>query len=485
MSDAVLIVGASGFLGQRLARAFSGRSVVGTFHACPQAGLEFLDLRGPEALRELLRRVAPSIVIYAAGLTDVDACEKNPSLASRLNVEAAAEVAAWGHARTVYLSTDYVFDGKRGFYSEADKVNPLNVYGRTKLAGEREVLDRGDGNLVVRVSGLYDTNGMKGRDFSNPIAPLVSDDMRLSSPVHVEDVASAIHVLLDAGRNGIYHVAGPDSLSRYEFWQLVALRAAAGTTSGSVAAAGTAPRPRDSSLNTQRMEALGWRGRRVCEGLPPLRQKCPVGAGNATPTNRDANGIDALLIDCVGALMTGRTWLPLNDQLEQIDQACAAATNGPEFWKTAADILGIGDADLPELYNRIAFRYAPNPTVWRRLRYWRARYRLALVNNGPAATFRLWVRKYGLDDVFDVLANSEEMGVRKPEREFFLRVANQLGTTPNRCILLDDDPTNVEAARHYGLRAIETIERKSYPLSIHALSAVAGCEVHLGGGSDE
>jgi FMN phosphatase YigB (HAD superfamily) len=93
---------------------------------------------------------------------------------------------------------------------------------------------------------------------------------------------------------------------------------------------------------------------------------------------------------------------------------------------------------------------------------------MALVNNGPAATFHRWVRKYGLEGVFDVLANAEEMGVRKPTREFFLDVAKRLRAAPERCVLLDDDPANVEGARQCGMRGFCTFELKSYPLSIHA-----------------
>jgi len=245
--------------------------------------------------------------------------------------------------------------------------------------------------------------------------------------------------------------------------------------------AGLAPRPRDSSLQTRRLEALGWRARRACEGLPPLAAKRPARITNHLAPDEEGHHIDALLIDCVGALLTCRAWLPQNDLLEEVDRSCAAATNGAEFWRKAAHDLGLGDADLPTLYDLVACRYAPNPPLWGRLPGWRARYRLALVNNGPAATFSRWVCKYGLDSVFDVLANSEEMGVRKPAREFFLAVANRLGTSPDRCLLLDDTPANIEGARRCGMRAIQTFELRSYPLSIHDLEGEAEIKTLLEG----
>lgn len=232
------------------------------------------------------------------------------------------------------------------------------------------------------------------------------------------------------------------------------------------------------------MEALGWRARRACVGLPPLAQNCLAGVNGAPPSDEDSNSIDALLIDCVGGLLTCRTWLPSNDQLDEIDKACAVVTSGPEFWKMTVDTFGFEDADLQELVDQVAFRYSPNPPVWGRLREWRNCYKLALVNNGPAETFHRWVRKYGLDDVFGVLVNSEEMGVRKPEQEFFLAVADRLGVVPERCLLLDDDPANVDGARRCGLRAIGTHEQKRYPLSIYMWGTEAGSEVLLGGRRD-
>lgn len=476
----IVVFGASGFLGRHLLASLQGARAIGTFHQCARPGLEFLDLRSPQQIEALLCRLAPSVILYAAGLTNVDVCERDADLARRLNAEAAAEVAAWGRARTVYLSTDYVFDGARGSYSENDEATPVNVYGRTKLAGERAVLRRGQGNLVIRVSGLYDARGVKGRQFSNPRPAEVAEDVRVSSPVHVEDVVSAVRLLLDAGSDGVYHVAGPDALSRYEFWQLVALRFPA-AASAQPSAAGPAPRPRDSSLRTRRVEVLGWRARRVCDALPALPPNRHPGIGHAPTLGDWGEGIEALLIDCVGGLLTRRAWLPRDSLLEEVDRACAAATNGAELWRTAAtQSLGLGGAGLPALHERIGFRYAPNPPVWGRLPDWRRYYRLALVNNGPATTFRYWVRKYGLDHVFDVLANSEEMGVRKPAPEFFLRVAHQLGVAPGKCALLDDDPANVEGATRCGLRAILTIERGCFPLSVHAWDESAAGVDYLG-----
>jgi len=476
-----LVLGGSGFLGRRLAASLPGFDVVATGYSNVTATTCVLDLRDVRALRHLIQRTSPSVILYAAGLTDVDECERAPELAHQLNARAPAEVGAVTDARVVYFSTDYVFDGARGHYDENDTPAPVNTYGRTKLAGERAVLGRQPGNLVVRVSGLYDDVGTKAEAFSNPRRPLTSEDTRLSSPVHVEDVASAIRLLLNSDMGGVYHVAGPDVLSRYEFWRLAALRTLpAQSASAPVVRCTAAPRPRDSSLRSQRMESLGWRARRVCAGLPQLHPRGRPDAFSAHGTQ--AGATEALLIDCVGGLLAGRTWLPQDGMLAEIDGACATATSSVEFWPAAARTLDLAVADLGELQERVAFRYAPNPPVWDRLSDWRARYRLALVNNGPSATFRCWVKKYGLDSVFDVLANSEEMGVRKPAGEFFLAVADRLGVAPDRCVLLDDDPGNIEGARRSGMHGVRTFESKGFPLSNYVWEGTAEGAILLEGG---
>ena len=471
MSNTILVIGASGFLGRRLATIRTGGKVVGTYNQHPISGLEFLDLRDPLQLKRFLNRFQPSVVLYAAGLTDVDACERNPNLAWRLNAEAASEMASFCGVKMVYFSTDYVFDGIRGRYRENEEPTPLNVYGRTKLAGERAVLNINPGNIVVRVSGLYDSIRIKGQDFSKPFQstePIEADDTRLSCPVHVEDVVSAVRLLLESN-GGVYHVAGPDVLSRYEFYQLAALRFPnmPSVTPSSASSRQGAPRPQDSSLRTDRINSLGWRARRVCDVFSPF----PTENERSQAASEDFQGvgrnIEALLIDCVGGLLTSRTWLPKDEHLAEIDQACADVTDGPAFWQATGRAFGLNGTELLVLQERIAFRYTPNPPVWNNLKTWRTRFRLALVNNGSSSTFRCWVRKYGLDRVFDVLANSEEMGLRKPDSDFFLRVAEQLHTAPDRCVLIDDDLGNIKGAQNCGMLGLQTHEVRGYLLSVH------------------
>lgn len=467
-----LVIGASGFLGRQLLTGLPEEVAIGTFFEQARAGHIFLDLRDRSAVDRVMRDVKPDVVLYAAGLTDVDKCEQRKEEAYVLNCAAPGHFASFGNVRVCYFSTDYVFDGARGRYQEQDEPRPLNYYGVSKLDGEREVLRRNPRNVVIRVSGLYDSEGTRGRRFASPTGAtgcLEADDTHLSSPVHVADVVSATRAILRSEMGGAFHVAGPDILSRYEFAQIAALHVPGSprvTPSKQLGTERRAGRPLNSSLLTARMKALGWLPRRFADALHQH-----FGRGSGLPRHDRSAACTAnrlgLLIDCVGALLTRRNWLPTDPALAQIDADCAAVQDGSSFWSQTAGRLGQAADQIRLVQEEVAARYVPNPDVWNLLPEWRSLFQLALVNNGASATFRRWVEKYGLGHAFDFLANSEELGVRKPERAFFLRVAKQLQVPAERCLLIDDSPENVDAAKRYGLSALLTKELGQFPLALH------------------
>ena len=158
----------------------------------------------------------PKLALHAAAWTDVDGAEVDPEAAERVNVEGTRNVGALG-APVVYFSTDYVFDGAKPTpYLESDEPNPLSVYGRTKLAGEREIRD----GWVVRSSWLF---GATGRNFVRTMLALAEEgeevrvvaDQR-GSPTFVEHLANAIPALLERP-GGVWHVAGDGDCTWAEF----------------------------------------------------------------------------------------------------------------------------------------------------------------------------------------------------------------------------------------------------------------------------
>src|SRR5437870_9594508 len=161
----ILLTGASGQLGREMQRALAGEDVI-------PANRPDYELTNP-ALSAKIAASHPDLVIHAAGYTDVDGCERDPDTAFMVNAQGTQRVAegtAKANAWLIYLSTDYVFDGKKTEpYTERDPVNPLNVYGRSKLAGEEEAVKGCRRTLVLRTSWLY---GVHGKNFVKTILSL-------------------------------------------------------------------------------------------------------------------------------------------------------------------------------------------------------------------------------------------------------------------------------------------------------------------------
>ena len=179
----------------------------------------------------LLKKKGIKAILCAGGATNVERCESEPDLTFRTNVEgpqAAALAARACAAAFVYFSTEYVFDGSAGPYSENAKPNPLNVYGKSKLEGERAVREAHPDALIVRTTVVYGPDVSEknflyslmrclksGREFR------VAHD-QYSTPTYSLDLATAVVGLLNRGAKGIFNVAGPRIISRLEFARLSA-----------------------------------------------------------------------------------------------------------------------------------------------------------------------------------------------------------------------------------------------------------------------
>ena len=264
-----LVIGAAGQVGRNLEPALqaAGWNVVGA----DLRGAPFLalDVGDDAAVRRCLHDVRPSLCILSAALTNVERCESEPEAAEALNARApvvVAEACRELGARVVYLSTEYVFDGERGPYSEDDPPCPLSAYGRTKLEGERAVLAADPMNLSVRTTVVFshhrgDVNFMmqlidrlgRGERMRVPV------DQR-SSPTYAPWLGEAVAAL--AGRaTGVLNVAGPEVLDRHAFAQRAAK--ALGLDASLLDPVRTADlqqrarRPLQAGLRIDRLRALG------------------------------------------------------------------------------------------------------------------------------------------------------------------------------------------------------------------------------------
>ena len=181
---------------------------------------EALDIRDPDAVRTAVRGFAPDAVLHCAAYTNVDGAEADRAAAEAVNVlgtRNVVEAVRGTHTSVVYFSTDYVFDGAKGApYVETDRPRPLNVYGRTKLAGERDVLSWAHG-IVFRTSWLFSETGHNfvktilaaAQERAGTGKPLRVVDDQVGSPTYAGHLAAAVDEALRRGLGpGIYHLAG-------------------------------------------------------------------------------------------------------------------------------------------------------------------------------------------------------------------------------------------------------------------------------------
>ncbi len=263
----VLITGASGLLGGHLCVAAQQEGeVYGAYHSNKTlvAGTKALDfdLSDERNLAARLAEVRPQIVIHAAVL-QVEASERAPELAERVNVVASRSIAEWcnrAQARLVYISSDLVFDGAKGYYVETETPNPLMLYGKNKLAAERAVLETCPTAGVVRLPVMYGFPAAGGSNFFLNLfarlqrgerVPVFHDQYR--TPGWVNNMAAAVWELARSDFLGLIHVAGTSRCSRFEMAQIVCRLAgfdeARLDSISRLEAPMPAPRPEDVSLN--------------------------------------------------------------------------------------------------------------------------------------------------------------------------------------------------------------------------------------------
>src|SRR5205823_8628518 len=254
----ILITGAGGQLGRDLQEVLAGHEI----HAFDHAGL---DIGDREAVLEAVGHLAPQWVINAAAFNDVDGAETQSGTAFRVNARGAghlAEASARVGAAILHVSTDYVFDGRKGApYTETDVPNPLGVYGRSKYAGEQRVLASGANVCVVRTAWLY---GRHGKNFVTAIrsaadkgAPLRVVADQTGSPTACADLVRAIAGLIRTPVRGLFHVVNAGACTRYEFARAIVGNQVELIPISSAEAARPAPRPENAALISERWTLTG------------------------------------------------------------------------------------------------------------------------------------------------------------------------------------------------------------------------------------
>lgn len=226
----IFISGASGLVGGNCLKHFTemGSEVIGSYFSFKTDNTVFYDTLNPSSADNYdVAGFQPDVIVHCGALTHVDYCETHEEESYQKTVQSTINLVTLAKAcksRLVFISTDYVFDGKDGPYLEDAPVNPLSVYARHKLEAEQIVMREIPDALVLRVTNVYGDE-IRGKNFVARIIEQARNGQRLTlklpydqyaSPANAWDIARAMYVLLRDGKNGIYHIGSTDYLNRVE-----------------------------------------------------------------------------------------------------------------------------------------------------------------------------------------------------------------------------------------------------------------------------
>lgn len=227
----ILIIGASGLVGGNCLknlRLTGEYEVKGTHLTYPTPEtIYFNSLNLDQDQQAAIRDFAPQVIIHCGALTFVDYCENNhaesylKTVTSTKNIIAIAQQVS---AKLVYISTDYVFDGQSGPYTEDDVVNPISIYGQHKWEAENLLAESGIAYLILRITNVYGEEA-RCKNFISRIInqvkkgetiELTLPNDQYATPINAWDIGSAIHLLLKHGKTGVYHLGSTDYMNRYQ-----------------------------------------------------------------------------------------------------------------------------------------------------------------------------------------------------------------------------------------------------------------------------
>ena len=290
----ILVTGSNGLLGQSVSKMLLREtdhevmltSAEDSTYVVDIHEYRTLDITKKDDVKLLAEEYMPDVIINCAAFTNVDLCETERELSWKINVDGVKNLiiaARPYNSHVVHISTDYVFDGKNGPYSEEDIPNPISFYGREKLASENAIKTSDIAHTIIRTVVLYGTGVSVKPNFvlwmidklkNNETINIVTD--QISNVTNVEDLALGTLRIVERGCTGVYNIAGNDIISRYEF--AMKLCEVFGYDKGLVRPITTnmlnqpAPRPLKSGLTTYKAEAeLGFRTMDSTEGLNLLK----------------------------------------------------------------------------------------------------------------------------------------------------------------------------------------------------------------------
>lgn len=239
VKNRILITGSNGMLGQRAVQFYSSKENVELLATSVEEksvvnSVEYIssDIKNRDSIKKVIHDYCPDFIVHTAAFTNVDISEKLREDAWKINVkgvEYIAEAARALDAHIIHISTDYIFDGKDGPYSENAKPNPVGYYGRTKLASENTLRISGTFFTILRTNVLYGIALNSRPDFvrwvvnslrNNEQIRIVKD--QINNPTFIDDLVQAINKIVEFRKTGVYNIGGKEFLSRLDFTNRIA-----------------------------------------------------------------------------------------------------------------------------------------------------------------------------------------------------------------------------------------------------------------------
>ncbi len=235
----ILIIGSNGMLGQSLTTHFMFRKGVELMCASFEEKSFYedvlyskVDISSSKEVKKLMKDFYPDVIINSAAYTNVDGCESEKELSWSINVTGVENIVKHGRtcdAHLIHISSDYIFDGENGPYSENEMPNPISYYGREKLAGENAIVSGRIKHTIIRTNVLYGSTQFGRPDFVKWVFNSLSENKnirivkdQINNPTYIDDLSSAISKIIEFDKEGVYNIGGAELLSRLDFTYKIA-----------------------------------------------------------------------------------------------------------------------------------------------------------------------------------------------------------------------------------------------------------------------
>ena len=262
----ILITGAYGQLGNACAKHLKNDFKLILSGISPANSGVNLDITSKNSIEKVLLETNPDVILNLAALTDVDGCELDPEKAKNVNINGVKNLCRDFNGHFIQISTDYVFNGESGPYSEEDETNPKSVYGKTKLSADNWLLDNYPKLTIIRTNVLYSYTNRTKASFLKWVVESLDSKQKIkvvndqwNNPTWTESLSAVIYKIIDNQLFDLYHYGDRDILNRFEFSLLISkvfdLDPSLIMPITSDQLNQIAPRPRKSGLYTKKIES--------------------------------------------------------------------------------------------------------------------------------------------------------------------------------------------------------------------------------------